>query len=100
PIAKDISNEYGIEPKKTASILDTVSCVFQGIIPYGAQLLVAAGLAGISSVSMMPYLYYPYLLGIAVIGSILLDGKGKKKITVPAETAAEAAAEAAEETAE
>ena len=100
PIAKDISNEYGIEPKKTASILDTVSCVFQGIIPYGAQLLVAAGLAGISSVSMMPYLYYPYLLGIAVIGSILLDGRGKKKIKVPAETAAEAAAIAAEETAE
>ena len=100
PIAKDISNEYGIEPKKTASILDTVSCVFQGIIPYGAQLLVAAGLAGISSVSMMPYLYYPYLLGIAVIGSILLDGRGKKKIAVPTETAAEAVAEATEETAE
>ncbi|MBR1704820.1 MAG: Na+/H+ antiporter NhaC family protein, partial [Clostridia bacterium] len=63
PIAKEISEEYDISPKKTASILDTVSCVFQGIIPYGAQLLVAAGLAGISSVSMMPYLYYPYLLG-------------------------------------
>ncbi len=90
PIAKEISEEYGIEPKKTASILDTISCVFQGIIPYGAQLLVAAGaqllvaagLAGISSVSMMPYLYYPYLLGIAVIVSILLDGKGKKKPAV------------------
>ena len=82
PIAKEISEEYGIEPKKTASILDTVSCVFQGIIPYGAQLLVAAGLAGISIVSMMPYLYYPYLLGICVIGAILLDGKGKKKAEV------------------
>ncbi len=79
PIAKEISEEYDIDPKKTASILDTVSCVFQGIIPYGAQLLVAAGLAGISSVSMMPYLYYPYLLGICVIGSILLDGKSFKK---------------------
>ena len=82
PIAKEISEEYDIEPKKTASILDTISCVFQGIIPYGAQLLVAAGLAGISSVSMMPYLYYPYLLGLAVIVSILLDGKGKKKPAV------------------
>ena len=82
PIAKEISEEYGIEPKKTASILDTISCVFQGIIPYGAQLLVAAGLAGISSVSMMPYLYYPYLLGLAVIVSILLEGKGKKKPAV------------------
>ncbi|MBQ8063796.1 MAG: Na+/H+ antiporter NhaC family protein, partial [Clostridia bacterium] len=60
-------------------ILDTVSCVFQGIIPYGAQLLGAAGLAGISSVSMMPYLYYPYLLGICVIGSIFLEGKRFKK---------------------
>ena len=79
PIAKEISEEYDIDPRKTASILDTVSCVFQGIIPYGAQLLVAAGLAGITSVSMMPYLYYPYLLGICVIGSILLDGKSFKK---------------------
>ncbi|MBR5754039.1 MAG: Na+/H+ antiporter NhaC family protein [Clostridia bacterium] len=79
PIAKEISEDYDIDPKKTASILDTVSCVFQGIIPYGAQLLVAAGLAGITSVSMMPYLYYPYLLGICVIGSILLDGKSLKK---------------------
>ncbi len=49
---------------------------------------------------MMPYLYYPYLLGIAVIGSILLDGKGKTKVAVPVENAAEAVAEAAEETAE
>lgn len=79
PIAKEISEEYEIDPRKTASILDTVSCVFQGIIPYGAQLLVAAGLAGITSVSMMPYLYYPYLLGICVLGSILLDGVSLKK---------------------
>ena len=75
PIAKDISEEYDIEPKKTASLLDTVSCIMQGIIPYGAQLLVAAGLAGISSVSMMPYLYYQYLLAVCVVGSILLTGK-------------------------
>lgn len=79
PIAKDISEEYGIEPKKTASLLDTVSCIMQGIIPYGAQLLVAAGLAGISSVSMMPYLYYQYLLAVCVIGSIVFAGKSLKK---------------------
>jgi Na+/H+ antiporter NhaC len=77
PIAKDISDEYGIEPKKTASLLDTASCVFQGIIPYGAQLLIAASLSGISSISIMPFLYYQFLLAICTVISILLD-KGKK----------------------
>ncbi len=82
PIAKEISDEYDIDPKKTASILDTISCVFQGIIPYGAQLLIAAGLAGISGVAIMPYLYYQYLLGAGVILWILLDGKNKRKAKV------------------
>ena len=62
PIAKEISNEYQIDPKMTASLLDTWSCIFQGIIPYGAQLLVAASLAGISSISIIPWLFYPFLL--------------------------------------
>ncbi len=71
PIAKDISEEYGIEPKVTASLLDTCSCVFQGIIPYGAQLLVAASIAQISSISIIPYLYYPFLLAVCMLISIL-----------------------------
>ena len=75
PLAKDISTEYGVEPKQTASLLDTCSCIMQGIIPYGAQLLVAAGIAKITSVSMMPYLFYPFLLIIFVAISIVWKRK-------------------------
>lgn len=75
PIAKQISEEYKISPIKTASLLDTCSCIAQGIIPYGAQLLVAASLAGISSVKIIPFLYYPYLLAVFVVISILVDRK-------------------------
>jgi len=77
-IAKDISQRYGINPKKTASILDTFSCFVQGIIPYGAQLLIASGLVvttlGIdfSALPLMQYLYYPYLLGVCAVVGILL----------------------------
>ncbi len=73
PIAREISTEYEIDPKKTASLLDTVSCIMQGIIPYGAQLLVAASLAGISSISIIPFLFYPFLLAVCVLVSILLE---------------------------
>ena len=73
PIAKEISTEYKIDPKKVASLLDTVSCIFQGIIPYGAQLLVAASLAGISSIAIIPFLYYQFLLTGFVLLSILLE---------------------------
>lgn len=79
PIAKTVSEEYGIKPEKTASLLDTCSCIAQGIIPYGAQVLIAASLSGISSVSIMKYLYYPYLLFVCVILSIFLDGESKAK---------------------
>ena len=75
PIAKQISEEYKISPIKTASLLDTCSCIAQGIIPYGAQLLVAASLAGISSVKIIPFLYYPYLLAVFVVISIIIDRK-------------------------
>ena len=78
PIARDIGREYDIDPKKTASLLDTFSCIAQGIIPYGAQLLIAASLAGISSIRIMPYLFYQFLLILCVSGSILLD-KSKKQ---------------------
>ena len=76
PIAKTISEEYAIEPKKTASLLDTCSCIAQGIIPYGAQLLIASSLAGISSVSVIRWLIYPFALMAAVIISIAMD-RGK-----------------------
>ena len=75
PIAKEISNEYQIDPKMTASLLDTWSCIFQGIIPYGAQLLVAASLAGISSISIIPWLFYPFLLAVSVLISIVIKGR-------------------------
>ena len=67
PIAKDISKEFDITPQRTASIMDIFSCVWQGIIPYGAQLLIASGLAGISSLSIIPFLFYQFLLFISAI---------------------------------
>ena len=71
-IAKDISKKYGLDPRKSASILDTFSCFVQGMIPYGAQLLMASGLAGISALSIMAYLYYPFALGLVALLAILL----------------------------
>lgn len=71
-IAKQISEKFGIDPRKTASILDTFSCTIQGIIPYGVQILLAAGLAHVQPVDIIPYLYYPFAIGIAASLSILL----------------------------
>ena len=70
-ISKQIGDRYGVDNKKCASILDTFSCMVQGVIPYGAQLLIAAGLASLNPVSIVPYLYYPLVLGIAALLSIL-----------------------------
>lgn len=71
-IAKDISDKYGLDPRKSASILDTFSCFVQGIIPYGAQMLMASGLAGVSAVSILGYLYYPFALGLMAFMAIML----------------------------
>jgi Na+/H+ antiporter NhaC len=71
-IAKQIGDRYGVDNKKCASILDTFSCTIQGIIPYGAQMLIAAGLASLNPVAILPYLYYPFTLGIVALLSILL----------------------------
>lgn len=71
-IAKQISEKFGIDPRKTASILDTFSCTIQGIIPYGVQILLSAGLAHVQPVDIIPYLYYPFAIGIAASLSILL----------------------------
>ncbi len=64
PLAKEISTLYKIDPRRTASILDTFSCFAQSVIPYGAQMLIAAGLASINPMEVIPYLYYPFVLGI------------------------------------
>ena len=69
-IAKQIGDRFGIDNRKCASILDTMSCCVQGVIPYGAQMLMAPGLASVNPVSIMPYLYYPYLLGAVTILAI------------------------------
>jgi len=71
-IAKQIGDRYGVDNKKAASILDTCSCFVQGLIPYGAQLLIAAGLASINPVSIIPWLFYPFAIGIAALLAILL----------------------------
>jgi Na+/H+ antiporter NhaC len=72
PIAKDIATRYKIPASRSASLLDIFSCFVQGCIPYGAQLLIGAGLAAITPVSIMPYLFYPYLLGIGALLAIFI----------------------------
>ena len=84
PIAREMGEEYGISPRKSASILDTFSCVFQGVIPYGAQMLVAISAAAelghpLSAFDIMPYLIYPYLLLVSSLIFIFLLPERKKK---------------------
>lgn len=70
-IAKQIGDKFGVDNRKCASILDTFSCMVQGLIPYGAQMLMAAGLAALNPVSIIPYLYYPFALGVIALLAIL-----------------------------
>lgn len=77
PIAKDIARRFGIDPKRAASILDTFSCLVQSIIPYGAQLLIASGLVGISAIAIIHHLYYPFCMGICAILAIFIKRRGK-----------------------
>ena len=85
PIAREISQEYGITPKESASLLDTFSCIFQGIIPYGAQMLIAVSTSislgsQVSAFQVIPCLFYPYLLAVSSVVYILVfAGKGKKQ---------------------
>lgn len=79
PLAKDIAEKYDIDPRKTASILDIFSSCWQGVIPYGAQLLTAAGIAGISPVEIIKYLYYPGLMFICGIAAITFSQVVVKK---------------------
>jgi Na+/H+ antiporter NhaC len=70
-ISKQIGDRFGVNNKKCASILDTFSCAVQGLIPYGAQILIAAGLASLNPVAILPYLYYPVVVGVVAFLSIL-----------------------------
>ncbi len=70
-MARQIAQDYGISPKRAASLMDTASCAVQGLIPYGAQLLMASGLAAVSPLSIIPHLYYPMGIGLALIVSII-----------------------------
>ena len=72
PLANDIATRYRVDKRKSASILDTFSCVIQGIIPYGAQMLIAAKLASLSPLSIIEYLYYPVAIGVFALLSIFL----------------------------
>ena len=74
-ISRDISKKFGIAPRRAASLMDTTSCFIQGIIPYGAQLLIASGLAKVSPLEIIPNLYYPMLIGVFVLGSIFVKRK-------------------------
>ncbi len=76
PIAQELTNKYGIDKRQAASLLDTFSCFAQGLIPYGAQLLMAAGLAKIAPNSIMLYMYYPMILGVV---ALIAACRGSKK---------------------
>ena len=71
-IARKIGEKYGLDPRKCASLLDTFSCTVQGLIPYGAQILMAAGLASVNPVSIVPFLYYPMAIGLSAFIAILI----------------------------
>ena len=71
PIAREIADRYGVDPRKSASILDTFSCFAQSIIPYGAQLLMASSLAAVNPLQIIPYLYYPFTMGLFAFLAIL-----------------------------
>ena len=74
PIAKELSQKYGVSPVRTASLLDTSSCIVQGLIPYGAQILIAAALAssiGAGSFTVMKGLFYPLLMLLGLVISII-----------------------------
>ena len=83
PIAREMSTEYGITPKRAACLLDTFSCIFQGVIPYGAQMLLAISAAAsmgysISAFQIMQYLFYPYLLLVTSLIAIFAVKDSKK----------------------
>ena len=83
PFAREISLKYGVDPRKSASLLDTFSCLAQSIIPYGAQLLMAGSLAALSPIDIIPYLYYPYIMGIVALACIALRLPRRYSLATP-----------------
>jgi Na+/H+ antiporter NhaC len=77
-IARGVAEKYGISPARSASLLDTFSCVVQGILPYGAQLLMGSALAGLTAFSIIPHLFYPFVMGISAFVFIIF-GLARKK---------------------
>jgi Na+/H+ antiporter NhaC len=73
PLSKNIADQYDIDPRKSASLLDIFSCCIQGLIPYGAQMLLAAGVASISPLSILQYSFYPFLIGVCGLLAIVID---------------------------
>ncbi len=73
PLARQMAERFNIDPRRSASLLDTFSCFTQALLPYGAQLLMASGLAGINPLNIIPHLYYPFLMGICTVGSVVLQ---------------------------
>ena len=71
-ISRQIGDKFGVDNRKAASILDTFSCCIQGILPYGVQILLAAGLSGINPIDILPYLYYPFAIGISALIAIII----------------------------
>ena len=78
-ISSDISKKFGIAPRRAASLLDTTSCFVQGFLPYGAQLLMASGLAAVSPLAIIPCLYYPMCVGVVILLSIIFGNSRKTK---------------------
>ena len=78
PLSREIATRFHIDPRRSASILDTFSCFAQGLIPYGAQMLIAAGLAQVNPLEIMPYLYYPYILGATALLYIIIQRHEKE----------------------
>ena len=76
-IAKDVADRFGLDRRRVASILDTFSCFVQGLIPYGAQLLMASGLAGVGAAAIIRYLYYPFALGIVALAAIFIPSRNQ-----------------------
>ena len=78
PLAREISSHYGVDPRRSAFLLDTFSCFAQGLIPYGAQMLIACGLATVNPLEIIPYLYYPYILGVIATIYIFMHHEQKQ----------------------
>lgn len=78
-IAKRIANHFGIDPRRSASLLDTTSCTVQGLLPYGAHILLTAGIIGMSPFDIIPYLFYPMLIGVAVLITIVVPDKWTRR---------------------